>query len=186
MVYLLTDSTSPKELRRLAKIKQLKKKQKPSFVAQNSWRFLRVDSRWRRPRGIDSSMREKLSGHPRMVNIGYRKPKLLRDMHYTEKNGLLEEFIVSNLSDLDLVLPHKHIVRIDGNLGTRKKEKLFQEALSWGLKVINPIKAKEEFDDTNLTEDLSLDREMSLDLDLEDVEDAEDAEDVKDSDEKTD
>jgi large subunit ribosomal protein L32e len=155
----------------LTKLKEIKKKQKPTFRAQNSWRFKRVDPRWRRPRGIDSKMREKLKGHPKLVNIGYRSSKLLRNKYYSDKRGLLEEFIVSNMSDLDLVLPHKHIVRINGNLGQRKKEKLFQEAVSWGLYVINPMKSKEEFDETDLTEDLSLDRDLGLDLDLEDVED---------------
>ena len=174
----MADSSS--NLRRLSKLKEIKKKQKPLFRAQNSWRFKRVDSRWRRPRGIDSKMREKLKGHPKLVNIGYRSSKILRDKYYSEKKGLLDEFIVSNMADLDLVLPHKHVVRIDGNLGQRKKEKLFQEAISWGLTVINPMRVREEFDDTDLTEDLSLDREMDLDLDLEDVEDLETGKDQDD------
>ena len=140
----------PNDAKRLTKLKQIKKKQKPNFRAQNSWRFKRVDSRWRRPRGIDSKMREKLKGHPRMVNIGFRSSKLLRDRYYSEKRGLLEEFIISNMSDLELVLPHRHVVRIDGNLGLRKKEKLYQEAVSWGLYVINPLKSKEDFDETDL------------------------------------
>lgn len=164
-------TNQPNHTKRLSKLKQIKKKQKPIFRAQNSWRFKRVDSRWRRPRGIDSKMREKLKGHPRLVNIGFRSSKLLRDRYFTKKRGLLEEFIVSNMSDLELVLPHRHVVRIDGNLGLRKKEKLFQEAVSWGLYVINPMKSKEEFDETDLTEDLSLDRDLGLDLDLEDIED---------------
>lgn len=158
-------------LKRLSKIRAQKKKQRPTFRAQNSWRFKRVNPKWRKPRGIDSKMREKLKGHPKMVNIGYRSPAALRDLHYSDRTGVLEEFQVSNMADLDLVLPHKHIVRIDGNLGLRKKESLFQEAISWGLRVINPITAKEEFDDSELEEDLSLDRDLGLDLDLEDVED---------------
>jgi large subunit ribosomal protein L32e len=170
-VHILSD------LKRLSKIRALKKKQQPTFRAQNSWRFKRVSPKWRKPRGIDSKMREKLKGHPKMVNVGYRKPKLLRDMYFSDKLGLREEFQVSSIPDLDLVLPHKHIVRIDGNLGARKKEKIFQEAVSWGLHVINPITAKEEFDETDLTEDLSLDRDLGLDLDLDDIEENQDDDD---------
>jgi large subunit ribosomal protein L32e len=165
------------ELRRLSRIRAVKKKQKPDFQTTNSWRHLRVAKRWRRPRGIDNKMRERIKGWPQVVKIGYKKPKKMRHKYFSGTEAL-EEFLVSNLSDLDLVLPHKHVVRIDGKLGTRKKEQIYQEAISWGLKVLNPIQARETFEE-ELTEDLSLDRDLGLDLDLEDVEDVEDLEDKK-------
>ena len=168
-------SNHTNELRRLSRIRTFKKKKKPDFKTQNSWRYVRVDKRWRRPRGIDSKMRERIKGWPQVVKIGYKKPNLLRHKYYSPVTGALEEFIVSNLSDLDLVLPHKHIIRIDGRLGNRKKEQIYQEAISWGLKILNPIKTREEvLEEADLTEDLSLDRDLGLDLDLEDVEDLED------------
>ena len=165
--------TEVNELRRLSKIRALKKKQKPDFKTQNSWRYKRVAKRWRRPRGIDSKMRERIKGWPQVVKIGYKKPAKLRNKYYANEK-VLEEFIVSSLSDLELVLPDKHVVRIDGNLGNRKKEAIYQEAVAWGLKVLNPIQARETYEEEELTEDLSLDRDLGLDLDLEDLEDEED------------
>ena len=130
-------------------------------------------------------MRERIKGWPQVVKIGYKKPIEVRSKYFSPEYGALEEFIVSSLSDLDLVLPHKHVVRIDGRLGARKKEQIYQEAVSWGLKVLNPLQAKEAIEEAELTEDLSLDRDLGLDLDLEDDEDqkAEDKDDSEDSEE---
>ena len=176
--------TEINELRRLSRIRALKKKQKPDFKTTNSWRYVRVAKKWRRPRGIDNKMRERIKGWPQVVKIGYKKPSKLRNKYFSPETGVLEEFIVSRLSELDLVLPNKHIVRIDGRLGARKKEQIYQEAVSWGLKVLNPIQTKETYEEEiELTEDLSLDRDLGLDLDLEDVEDAETVEDIEDEEE---
>ena len=177
--------TEINELRRLSRIRALKKKQKPDFKTTNSWRYVRVAKKWRRPRGIDNKMRERIKGWPQVVKIGYKKPAKLRNKYYSQEAGLLEEFIVSSLSDLDLVLPNKHIIRIDGRLGNRKKEQIYQEAVSWGLKVLNPMQAREVYEEeAALTEDLSLDRDLGLDLDLEDIEDTEDVEDLEDEEEE--
>ncbi len=165
--------TEINELKRLSRIRAIKKKQKPDFKPTNSWRHDRVSKRWRRPRGIDNKMRERIKGWPQVVKVGYKKPAKLRSKYFSPETGVLEEFIVSSLSDLELVLPNKHVVRIDGKLGTRKKERIYQEAVSWGLKVLNPMQTKEAYKEAELTEDLSLDRDLGLDLDLEDVEDAE-------------
>ena len=171
--------TEINELKRLSRIRALKRKQKPDFQTTNSWRHIRVAKKWRRPRGIDNKMRERIKGWPQVVKVGYKKPAKLRNKYFSPESGALEEFIVSSLSDLDLVLPTKHVVRIDGRLGTRKKQQIYQEAISWGLKVLNPLQVRETYEEAELTEDLSLDRDFGLDLDLEDVEDAEDVDDVE-------
>lgn len=167
--------TEDKNLRRLAKIRTQKKKANPEFRTQNSWRYKRVDPRWRRPRGIDSKMQEKRGGWPDIVKIGYRSPKAVRNLHVTQQGGfkIREEFMVRNMSDLELVLPHKHVVRIGANVGLRKREKIYSEARSWGLHVLNPVRIEEELGETETAEDLSLDRDldMDLDLDLDDIKD---------------
>ena len=168
--------SNEKELRRLVKIKEQKKKKNPTFRTQNSWRYKRVDSRWRRPRGIDSKMQEKQGGWPDIVKVGYRKPKKVRNLHISHQNGfqVREEFIVNNLSDLELVLPHKHVIRIAKNVGLRKKEQIYSEAKSWGLRVLNPVHIEEDLGEAETAEDLSLDRELDMDLDLDDVEESKD------------
>jgi large subunit ribosomal protein L32e len=172
-------SEESKGIRRLLRVRKYKQRKNPSFRTTNSWRYDRVDERWRRPKGIDNKLRESKRGWPAVVKIGYRTPRLLRGMHTDGKGNVREEYVVQNLSDLELVLPHKHVVRIANTVGRRKKEEILQQARSWGLTIINPPIITEETGLEEIEEDLSLDRGLSdLDLDLEDLEDTTSGEDV--------
>jgi large subunit ribosomal protein L32e len=166
-------SIDKKDIRRLARVRKYKQRKNPSFRTTNSWRYKRVDERWRRPKGIDNKMAESKRGWPAVVKIGYSTPRLLRGMHIDGKENVREEYLVHNLSDLELVLPHKHVVRIASTVGRRKKEEILQQARSWGLTIINPPIITEDIGLEEVEEDLSLERDISdLDLDLEDLEDS--------------
>ncbi|OLS23690.1 MAG: 50S ribosomal protein L32e [Candidatus Heimdallarchaeota archaeon LC_3] len=172
-------STNDNNIRRLARVRRNKQRKNPTFKSTNSWRYKRVNSRWKRPRGIDNKMAEAKKGVPATVNIGYRTPRALRGLHVDGKNNVREEYLVHNMSDLELVLPHKHVVRIASTVGRRKKEEILQQARSWGLKIINPPIITEDIGLDETDEDLSLDRDLSeLDLNLEDIEDTETETDV--------
>lgn len=158
------------KIRKLARVRVHKQRKNPHFRTTNSWRYKRVDERWRRPRGIDNKTKESQPGWPKMVKIGYRTPRLLRGLHVSGDLTVREEFIVQNISDLELVLPHKHIVRIGGNVGTRKKEQIYSAAQSWGIPVINPPREVMYESVEEVEEDLSLERDLAdLDLDLDDL-----------------
>lgn len=165
-------SEESKGIRRLIRVRKNKQRTNPSFRTTNSWRYKRVDERWRRPKGIDNKLKESKRGWPAVVKIGYRTPRMLRGMHTDGKDNVREEYLVSNLSDLELVLPHKHVVRIANTIGRRKKEEILQQARSWGLTIINPPILTEDVGLEEIEEDLSLDRDISdLDLNLDDLED---------------
>ncbi|NIQ32723.1 MAG: 50S ribosomal protein L32e, partial [Nitrososphaeria archaeon] len=51
---------------------------KPKFARQESWRYKRVNERWRKPKGGSSRMRRRKSGLPPIVSIGYGTPKAER------------------------------------------------------------------------------------------------------------
>ena len=69
------------EKERLLRIRSAQKSKKPDFNRQESWRYKRVKSSWRRPRGRDSKMRKKKGGWPKLVNVGYCSPKKVRGFH---------------------------------------------------------------------------------------------------------
>merc|ERR1711957_592695 len=70
------------------------KKKTGKFKRHFSDRFIRVGESWRRPRGIDSSVRRKFRGKTLMPNIGYGSNKKTRHML---KNGF-KKFLVHNAS----------------------------------------------------------------------------------------
>ena len=156
-------------IRRLDRVRKYKQRHNPHFITTNSWRYVRVDPRWRRPRGIDNKMAEHHPGWPKTVKIGYRVPRLLRGKHVAG-NVVREEFIVHNMADLELALPDRHVVRLARTVGRKKKELLLQQANSWGLVVLNPLQVAEGVG-TEEAEELSLDRDLGeLDLDIKDLE----------------
>ena len=166
----LINSEKQHKVRQLQRILSHKQRKNPHFVPTDSWRYVRVDDRWRRPRGLDNKMRKHLRGWPRTVRIGYGTPYKLRGLHVSGNVQVREEFIVHNLADLELVLPYKHVVRIAANVGQRKREQLLQQAQIWGIRVLNPpAVTPEELGAEETAEDLSLDRELA-DLDISDVE----------------
>ena len=140
-----------KKLHRSLMRKRQDNQRKPSFRRPESWRYKRLDTGWRRPKGIDSRIRQKRKSQPAMPNIGYRSPVHLRGLHPTG----LREVLVHTLSQLDALKPKTHAVRIAHQVGDRKRLAIIERADDLGLHVLNPqLKSQ-------LTEaiDLTLDEE---------------------------
>ncbi len=123
------------EKKRLMRIKRRLNKKRPHFRRQESWRYKRVKPNWRRPRGIDSKMREKKRGYPPLVEVGYGTPRKVRYLH---PSGY-REFLVNKLEDLYLLDPTVHAARISGTIGRAKREIIQEQATILGIKVLNPI-----------------------------------------------
>ncbi|MEM2333112.1 MAG: 50S ribosomal protein L32e [Candidatus Caldarchaeum sp.] len=106
----------------------------PKFVRQESWRYVRLQTGYRRPRGKDSRMRLQKSGSPPLVKIGYGSPATYRGIHPSGYRDVL----VTEASQLEKLSPEKDAVRLSSKLGRRKKLLLYQLAVGKGFKVLNP------------------------------------------------
>lgn len=131
------EEVSDLEVRRLLKIRKLQKRTRPDFIRQESWRYKRVKPSWRRPRGIDSKMRDELKGWPACVKVGYRSPKRVRGFH---PSGF-EEIMVYNEYDLDFINPSNQVARIGHTVGRKKRVLMVQRADELGVHVVNPRRA---------------------------------------------
>jgi len=115
--------------------KVLKKRSRtPEFVRQESWRYVRLQTSYRRPRGKDSRMRLQKSGSPPLVKIGYGSPAQYRGLHPSGYRDVL----VTEASQLDKLSPERDAVRLSSRLGKRKRTELYQMAVDKGFKVLNP------------------------------------------------
>ena len=119
---------------KLLELRKKIKSKKPDFIRYESWRYKRVKPNWRKPKGIDSKVREKRKGWIKIPDIGYRSPKVVRGLH---PSGF-EEVLVYRPEDLEKLDPTKHAVRIAHTVGTRKRLAILEKAEELELVVLNP------------------------------------------------
>ena len=118
---------------------QLRKKiaeKRPEFVRQESWRYKKLASNWRKPKGKDNKMRKQVSGVPRLVKVGYKGPRISRGLHPSGYNDVL----VFNSRDLTKIDPKKDAVRIAHGVGNKKRIDIVTEATKLKIKILNPGK----------------------------------------------
>ncbi len=110
------------------------KNHKPTFKRPESWRYKRLDTTWRKPKGIDSHQRKQKSrGRPGLVKVGYRGPKIARGLHpsgYTDN-------LVYNLQGLEKLNPKTDGVRIAHGVGTKKRTQIIVKAIENKFKIFN-------------------------------------------------
>ena len=126
------------------------KKKKPDFVRQESWRYKRLKTNWRRPKGLDNKMRRKVKGWPPTVSTGYRSPKSTRNLH---PSGY-KEFLVYNVDDLKKVNPETHAVRIAHTVGKRKRTEILVESRKMKIMLLNLKESKLDEASDNTKEEL--------------------------------
>jgi len=111
---------------------------RPRFVRIESWRYTRLDSSWRVPRGKDSKSRKSKKGWPRKPSIGYRTSRSLRGIHPSGKR----EVAVENVNDIEKLKGTDAIGRISSRVGRKKRREITDKAKELGVALLNPLKER--------------------------------------------
>lgn len=119
--------------KRLMELRKKINKNRPSFRRVESWRYKRVKDSWRKARGIDSKTRKKKKLGVKSPTIGYRGPKKVRGLH---PSGYIEVKITTP-KDLQNLSKKRHVVKISGKLGARKRIVLTDYCQKRGFKILN-------------------------------------------------
>lgn len=130
---------STKKIRRLLNQRDEINHRRPEFLRTDWWRFSRLGCKWRGAKGPRNKMRLKISGHPAIVEVGFRGPARVRGLH---PSGF-EEVLVKSIDDLYKIDRSRQIARIAHDIGKRKRLEITKKAKNLGIKVINPIKVGE-------------------------------------------
>lgn len=132
--------SNPKEESAENKLKALVEKRKeiakhrPRFVRQESWRYGRLRSMWRKPKGVDNKVRRQDKGAVALVKIGYRGPVAARGLH---PSGHFES-LVYRASDLQTLVPGRDVARVGGTVGAKKRAAILARAKELGITIVNP------------------------------------------------
>ncbi|HSB50248.1 MAG TPA: 50S ribosomal protein L32e [Nitrosopumilaceae archaeon] len=107
---------------------------RPEFKRPESWRYKRLQTGWRKPKGVDNHQRKQKSrGRPGIVKIGFGGPKVARGLH---PSGFTDN-LVFNVNDLEKLNPKTDGVRIGHAVGTKKRKDIMSKALEKKFKVFN-------------------------------------------------
>lgn len=107
---------------------------RPDFKRPESWRYKRLQTTWRKPKGVDNHQRKQKSrGRPGIVKIGYGGPKAAKGLH---PSGFTDN-LVYNVSDLEKLNPKTDGVRIGHSVGTKKRKEIMEKAIEKKFRVFN-------------------------------------------------
>ncbi len=121
-------------VRKYLELKLEMKRRQPDFVRYESHKVERIGTSWRRPRGYQNKMRRHFAHKPPMVDVGYRSPRIVRDLH---PSGF-KEVLVCCIQDLEKIDPEKEAARISGKVGKFKRIRMERMAAEKGIRVLNP------------------------------------------------
>ena len=107
---------------------------RPKAKRAESWRYKRLETTLRKPKGVDNHQRKQKSrGRPGLVKVGYGGPKISLGLHpsgYTDN-------LVHNINDLEKLNPKTDGVRLGHSVGTKKRKEIVTKAIEKKFKVFN-------------------------------------------------
>ena len=123
----------------LLKLKAKINAKRPKFKHYDAHKRKEVNPAWRKPKGLHNKMRKGVWGRPATVNVGYRSPAAIREMH---KNGLFP-VLVNTPSELAKVDAKTQGVLV-GHVGGRTKKLILAECKQKKFIVLNVRNVDEE------------------------------------------
>ncbi len=108
----------------------------PKFVRKDAKKKLRFKSKrktkWRRQKGRDSKIRQKMKGYPKSPDIGYGSPKKTRHLIQGK-----EPITIFNAKELDLIkLGPNQIIRV-AHTSLKNKIEIAKKAKEKNLPILN-------------------------------------------------
>lgn len=123
----MTQTSILLELR--AKIKD----KKPEFIRQDNPKRMKLNYKWRKPKGIHSKIRHHFKGRRKMPSPGFKSPIEVRGLHSTGLNIIK----VFSIEDLKKIRNGKDGIVISKQVGMRKQLEILKKAKELKIEVLN-------------------------------------------------
>ena len=124
-------------------------RKRPAFKRQNWFRYKRLGTAWRKPRGMHSKMRMRRKYRPPVVSTGYRGPVAARGL---PPSGFAE-VLVHRPEELEALDSNLEAARVAATVGDRKREAIEARAAELDIRVLNSRGYEDENNDTEEDEE---------------------------------
>ncbi|MBS3114611.1 50S ribosomal protein L32e [Candidatus Woesearchaeota archaeon] len=121
------------EINTLLELRTRIKEKKPDFIRQDNPKRMKVNDKWRKPKGIHSKIRHKFKGRRKMPSPGYKSPREAKGLH---SSGLKIVGILS-INDLIKIRKESEGAVIAKSVGMKKKLEILKKARELNVNILN-------------------------------------------------
>ncbi len=120
-------------IEKLLEIRKIMKERKPEFIRQDNPKRMKLNYKWRKPKGLHSKIRHHFKGRRKMPSPGYKSPAIVKGLHST---GLMIIHVAS-ANDVVKIKKDREGIIVSKSVGTKKKLEIFRKAKELDVKVLN-------------------------------------------------
>jgi len=121
------------ELKTLLEVRNEIKGRKPIFIRQDNPKRMKLNYKWRKPKGIHSKIRHRFKGRRKMPSPGYKSPAKVKDMH----SSGLEMINVSSVEDIKAIKKETQGIIVSKSTGAKKRLEILRKAKELNINVLN-------------------------------------------------
>ena len=130
----------------LLEVRKELKERKPVFIRQDYGRRKRINSKWRKPKGIHSKIRHHFKGRRKMPSPGYKSPIAVKGLH----SSGLKIVNVYSVDNIKKIKNQSEGAIIAKSVGFKKRLDILKKAKELNVNILNlniddQIKRIEEF-----------------------------------------
>lgn len=120
-------------IQNLLEIRKEIKERKPVFIRQDNPKRMKVNHKWRKPKGIHSKIRHKFKGRRKMPSPGYKSPAEVKGLH----SSGLKMINVSSADELKKINKDKEGVIVAKATGMEKRLEIFKKSKELNISILN-------------------------------------------------
>ena len=120
-------------IQNLLEIRKEIKERKPIFIRQDNPKRMKVNDKWRKPKGIHSKIRHKFKGRRKMPSPGYKSPVDAKGLHSTG----LKMVKVHSVDELKKINIDNEGIIVAKTIGMKKRFEILKKAKESGVQVLN-------------------------------------------------
>lgn len=121
------------QLNTLLELRNKIKEKKPDFIRQDNPKRMKVNDKWRKPKGIHSKIRHHFKGRRKMPSPGYKSPLRVKDLHSTG----LKIVHVASVEDVTKIKKESEGIVIVKTIGRKKRLEILKKAKEFNINVLN-------------------------------------------------